>query len=766
MLDFDYVGRRFLSGDAGAFTFEELYQLFIFITALYVVGKTFEKFGLPAVVGEIITGILLGPELLELAPNAHVHTIMLLGECGLIMLVIEAGLEVDIKLLKVIGTRGVCVAFAGSLVPVSMGFGIATAVGATPKAAFAIGACLAPTSMGIAVNVLKKGGVLNTTIGQLVIASAVLDDIISLVLLGIVAALDDPTPIKLLKPLLVSGGFLFAFGYIAFFVSPKIMPMLMERVPKNMHDYFLLFLVFSLAFAMIPAAHYAGSSHLLGSFLTGLIFCHNHHVHEVWGRQMKRVMQWLLRLFFGGTIAFEVPIKDIWTGPIIGKAFAFFAAIVGKLATCIWAPGFPGNMYDAFKLGAAMSAWGEFAFILATMSVGTHIIDKEQFSSVVMAILMSVIIGPILLAQAIRMSNDNKKETVKGIKQELDDFEVSAGERLRRYFKISMKTSANWGLMFSAENSLTDVKLELLDHRLDYSGKHDETITITFIARDDHVDLNQDGIVEKIEFETRRMQISKAAFDICGNPDAKVSVSEWLPRRICGSEEKREAKSKDKVLYLHPRFPKEDIILDSATPETLSQRFASHIPCLAVVKEDNKVLGFVTKSNMVQGLLHHKMNLSHAKVTDFMTDVNEMLFMSKNSSSQDILQTMRLNNCKHMPLIDDYSGDIITIIDIRDIVLSCTQKNRVFGEGKTESHARTDVGRNSVYWTSRAGTKIKSSGKLDQDCDNHMDHPFHDGHHVVWDSHADETTEMLPKATKDTSDDELPPRLDEFDERV
>ena len=61
-------------------------------------------------------------------------------------------------------------------------------------------------------------GVLNTQIGQLVIASAVLDDIISLVLLGIVAALDDPTPFKLAKPLVVSGGFLLLFGYICNFV--------------------------------------------------------------------------------------------------------------------------------------------------------------------------------------------------------------------------------------------------------------------------------------------------------------------------------------------------------------------------------------------------------------------------------------------------------------------------------------------------------------------------------------------------------------------
>jgi len=641
------------------------------------------------------------------------------------------------------------------MVPVAMGYGIASAFGIEAKAAFAIGACLAPTSMGIAVNVLKKGGVLNTQIGQLVIASAILDDIISLVLLGIVAALDDPTPIKLVKPLLVSGAFLFFFGYIALFVAPKALPVLLKHVPENLRDWFLLFLVFGLALGMIPAVHYAGSSHLLGSFLTGLIFCHNHHVHEVWGRQMKRVMQWLLRLFFGGTIAFEVPIKSIWTGPIIGKAFAFFAAIVGKLATCVWAPGFPENMYDGFKLGAAMSAWGEFAFILATMSVGAHIIDQEQFSAVILAILMSVIIGPILLGQAISMSNQDKKDTVDDIRKELDDYEVSAGERLRRYFKISMKTHARWGLAWESQRQLGNLNLDLLDHRLDYSGKYDETVTITFIAKDDHVDLNHDGIVQKNEFETRRKEISRVAYDVCDYPDAKVSVVEWLPRKFRKDTGGDMKTGRDEKFFLHPRFPQEDIISESASPMELSKSFASHVPCLAVIRDDESVCGFVTKFNMVKAMIHHKLNLSHVKVADFMTDIKDMTFMSKHSAPRDILESMRLNNCKHMPLVDDYSGDIVNIVDIRDIVLSCTARRDIMGAGKTEKYAANDFGRNSIHWLSKSGTKIKETSKLDDDCDNHMDHPFHDGHHVVWESHGDD----LEMATSSTND------LSEFDER-
>jgi len=755
---FSTLGRRILGG-AGAFTFDDLYNLFLFLTALWIVGKGCEKFGMPSVVGEIITGLVLGPELLKIAPEYHTNSLMLLGECGLILLVIEAGLEVDIKLLKVIGSRGVAVALAGSLVPVSMGFGIALACGAETKAAFAIGCCLAPTSMGIAVNVLKKGGVLNTQIGQLVIASAVLDDIISLVLLGVVSALEDPTPLKLITPLLVSFGFLLGVGFFAFYVMPVVLPMLVKQVPEDLRDHFLLFCVFSLSLALIPAAHHAGSSHLLGSFLAGLCFCHNHHVHEVWGRQVKRIMQWLLRLFFGGTIAFEVPIKDIWTKEIISKAFALFAAIVGKLATCVWAPGFPNRMYDAFKLGSAMSAWGEFAFILATMSHGEHIIDDEEFASVILAILMSVIIGPILLGYAIRCSNDEKKETVRTIKAEMDDLAVVPENRLRRYFKITLKSEAQWGFLYKAEDKMTELKLQILDRRIDYSGKYDHDVTLTIIAMDDSVDLNGDGKVEDSELEARRMQISKAAFEVCANANAKVSVSRWIPRRVTSinrqatlAKIETEDITPDDVIFLHSRFPRDEMILHNDSTEVLAKRFINHTPCLAVVTEDEVVLGIVTKYNLTYGLLHHKMSLGHCRITDFMTDVKDLVFMSKNSTPEQILEMMREHNCKHMPLKDDYSGDLLTIVDIRDIVMTCTDKfkKRVAGVSKTSSHAHRDFGHDKS-WTSKAGTKIKSESKLDADCENHMDHPFHDGHHVVWDEHQHESTSTQEMQTTSSS---------------
>ena len=157
-------------------TFDDVLWTLLFMTSLWIGGKLAAKLGMPGLVGEIAVGISLGPHGVALVPAPE--ALMLYGEVGLMLLVLEAGLDVDLAMLKVIGLRGVGVAISGSLAPLTGGALIASfGFGLGWKAALAVGCALAPTSMGIALNVLKGGGVLNTPTGQLIIAAAVLDDV-------------------------------------------------------------------------------------------------------------------------------------------------------------------------------------------------------------------------------------------------------------------------------------------------------------------------------------------------------------------------------------------------------------------------------------------------------------------------------------------------------------------------------------------------------------------------------------------------------------
>jgi Kef-type K+ transport system membrane component KefB len=105
----------------------------------------------------------------------------------LILLVLEAGIDIDVSTLKLIGTRGLTIAFVGSVLPIGIGIMLTIALlGGTSdmKKAIAAGATFGPTSLGIALNILRGGGILNTPVGQLIISAAVIDDMIALIVLS------------------------------------------------------------------------------------------------------------------------------------------------------------------------------------------------------------------------------------------------------------------------------------------------------------------------------------------------------------------------------------------------------------------------------------------------------------------------------------------------------------------------------------------------------------------------------------------------------
>ena len=158
---------------------------------------------------------------------------------------------------------------------------------------------------------LKAGKVLNTPTGQLIIAAAVLDDVIALILLAELRALEHPNLLDMVLPVATSVGLMLGVGARAIYVVPRVLKQcVLPRVPPNQRDNALLGLPAFLAFCLVPGCHQLGSSHLLGAFLAGLSVCSDEHVHHAWTKQVKRLLQWLLRIFFAATIGFEVPVRE------------------------------------------------------------------------------------------------------------------------------------------------------------------------------------------------------------------------------------------------------------------------------------------------------------------------------------------------------------------------------------------------------------------------------------------------------------------------
>ena len=394
-----WIEDEFHGDPATGFSFNEIYATLTLFVTIWVAGKISMSLGMPSLVGEIIVGVILGPNLLEFAPK--VGALKMIGEIGLMLLVVEAGLDVDIEMLRLIGVRGLLVAIVGSMLPLAIGFLIGSQVmELDTKGAFVVGASVAPTSMGIALNVLRTGGKLQTPVGQLIIAAAVLDDIIALVLLSEIKALENPTTWAFMKPIVAAIALLLVFGSFAVFVVPPFLNKLLKpRIAEKNHENTILGLIFLFTLAMAPVALAAGSSYLLGCFIAGFCFCQEKLVHHVWVTQVKRILSWLLRIFFACTIGFEIPIKSFGDGQVLAYATILMLAILGKLVTGFFAHRVTTD--NVLTISFAMSAWGEFAFIVVLYGKEEALIAEDIFASVVLAIMLSVIIAPICLRATI-----------------------------------------------------------------------------------------------------------------------------------------------------------------------------------------------------------------------------------------------------------------------------------------------------------------------------------------------------------------------------
>eukprot|EP00484_Ammonia_sp_Unknown_P000784 CAMPEP_0197021680 /NCGR_PEP_ID=MMETSP1384-20130603/2627_1 /TAXON_ID=29189 /ORGANISM="Ammonia sp." /LENGTH=1130 /DNA_ID=CAMNT_0042449567 /DNA_START=117 /DNA_END=3509 /DNA_ORIENTATION=- len=513
--------------------FQHIYFVMLFMACLWFVGKFFSRIGLPSLVGEILCGIILGPNLLNLVPYSD--ALIVIGEIGLVLLVLEAGIDVSIGHLKVVGSRGLAVAVFGSMVPLGIGTGLAIAYGQAFQSAIAIGACLAPTSMGIALNVLRNGKVLNTPTGQLIIAAAVLDDVIALMLLSELEAMADPTVKAILLPLIISPLFILFFGFLAIKCTPWLIQKIMVKTNKHQHENVILLLLFAATFAMLPICFYAGSSHLLGAFLAGLMFCTDHTIHEAWNNQIKRIMQWMLRVFFACTIGFAVPIQDFWSKPVIIGGLLYFVAIIGKILTGIFAK--PLTVTEFFTIAFSMSAWGEFAFILATASYSTGTMDKDSYSSVLMAVLLSVVISPLCLRMTLSLSRKAKQKYLTEVRDVHSEYNDEYDENHPVYFCIHTKGKGKWGHQDKLLHCIFELNLEIVDFRAfneaEYNYSHHLPIVQdVFYVLDKTLSLpptKRLGKLDEKKLQQRYKEIKRSLKETMGDPHTSVDVMRWLP---------------------------------------------------------------------------------------------------------------------------------------------------------------------------------------------------------------------------------------------
>ena len=370
-----------------------LLELFIMFAGGKVLAEVFERLRQPAVVGELLAGVVLGPSLLAL-----IHPSELTGglaEIGAIFLLFTVGLETKPRDLMQVGGVATLVAILGVIVPLILGVGYMRALDHSMVEAIFVGAAMVATSVGITARVLADAGVLSTRMARVILGAAVLDDILGMIVLAVVSSLSTGE-VKYLQLAIVTAE---AVGFSVFMVmfGSRVVRRMQPRVEKlrARNSAFILSIILCLGLSL--ASVHIGMAAIIGAFLAGLALADHS---EEWRLQENAhpVMEFLAPFFFV-FLGAQVDLRSLDQPGVAGTAAAVCVlAIVGKLLGCGLGALSLGKG-DALRIGVGMVPRGEVGLIVAGVGLTLHTISDAVYAVVlVMCIVTTLAAPPVLRA--------------------------------------------------------------------------------------------------------------------------------------------------------------------------------------------------------------------------------------------------------------------------------------------------------------------------------------------------------------------------------
>jgi Kef-type K+ transport system membrane component KefB len=356
-----------------------------------LLSDLFERIGLPGIAGEILAGVLIGPGVLHwVAPN---ETMKALSDLGVLFLLFSIGLDVQLEDLLRVGLLSTFVAALGEVMPFLAGWWILLAWGATSHAALFMGAALVATSVGISASVLKRKNLLHHRASQIILAAAVIDDVLGLIVLAVVSSVArgrfNVAEIALTAALATA--FVIVTAIWGTKVVSRIFPHFHSRLRADEAQFDVaMILLFSLA----VVAFYAGVAAIVGAFLAGLALAGSADSRV---RNLTRGVTELLVPFFlvGIGLNFDIGIFRSQSTVLLALVM-LLAAIITKVLGCGLAM-LPAGWHTALRVGVGMIPRGEVAMVAAQLGLSMLILNRAVYSVIVFVVVASALLTPPLL---------------------------------------------------------------------------------------------------------------------------------------------------------------------------------------------------------------------------------------------------------------------------------------------------------------------------------------------------------------------------------
>jgi len=372
-------------------------ELLVALLAIFAAAKLFgelaERIGQPAVLGEMVGGIVVGVSGLHLV-DPHAPMLHVLAELGVLLLLFLIGLETDIHRLLSVGVASSAVAVTGVVLPFAAGFGVGRWLGYPTTVSVFLGAALTATSVGITARVLSDLGHLKTDESQVILGAAVIDDILGLVLLTVVSGIAAGERLTVFSVAKVFG---LAFGFVilALLIGSVLAPRLLALVTRLRVSKALFFASLMFAFGMAYLADLSGSALIIGAFAAGLVLARTDRGREI-EHEIYDVAQFFIPIFFV-MVGAAVDLRAI--SPFGADTRPFF--IVGVLLTLVAIVGKLLAGYAAFGrplrklvIGVGMVPRGEVGLIFAQLGLTAGLLSAGLYSSVALMVMITTFVAP------------------------------------------------------------------------------------------------------------------------------------------------------------------------------------------------------------------------------------------------------------------------------------------------------------------------------------------------------------------------------------
>lgn len=385
------------AADAGAaasasHTNEILISLLLMFAAAKLFAEIFERLKQPAVVGEILAGVLIGPSVLGwVSPNEITHT---MAELGVIFLLFSVGLETKPRTILQVGMTATLVAVLGVIVPFIAGWTYMHYSGHSQIESLFLGAAMVATSVGITARVLSGMGLLSLKTSRIILGAAVIDDVLGLLVLAVVSSMAggavDYAEVGLTA--LLSIGFIVAVATIG---APA-----MNRVVPKIHGlrigHSLFIGAILLCFGLAAVAATIGIAAIIGAFLAGMALAEaaeqEHKTHE----QVRGVTEFFTP-FFLVNIGMQLNLEAFASREtIIASLVITVLAVVTKFVGCGLASIRLG-LRRAAQIGVGMAPRGEVGIVVAQIGLGLGVISDHVFAVVLFMAVATTMIAPPLM---------------------------------------------------------------------------------------------------------------------------------------------------------------------------------------------------------------------------------------------------------------------------------------------------------------------------------------------------------------------------------